>query len=214
VWGIVLAAGSGNRFGARKQFALLDGARLVDHAVAGVKRATSRIVLVLPAGLEWKGAEADAVVAGGDTRADSVRAGLERVPLEADIVVVHDAAHPLAQPQLFDAVVAALDRPADAAVPVVPVADTMVRLDNGDIGTTAAAAGWWAMQMPHAFRAEALRTAHAGRRRAVDDASLLHAIGRRVVTVPGDPTNLHVATTKDIELAASVLHMRRRLPPA
>ena len=96
VWGIVVAAGRGDRFGQPKQFCDLAGTRVVDLSVAAMTAACDAVVLVLPAGVSWDGEPVAAAVAGGETRSDSVRAGLRAVPAEADVVVVHDAARPLA----------------------------------------------------------------------------------------------------------------------
>src|SRR5262245_45765967 len=97
-WGIVVAAGRGERFtraasggSAAKQFAELDGARVVDRAVQSTRDACDGVVLVLGRDVAWDGSPVDAVVLGGAERADSVRAGLAAVPDDAEVVVVHDA---------------------------------------------------------------------------------------------------------------------------
>jgi len=117
---IVVAAGSGTRFGSAKQFATLGGARLVDIAVDAARAHTDDVVLVLPPDVEWDGAPVT-VVPGGDERSDSVRAGLAAISPDAEIVVVHDAARPLAPPRLFEAVIEAVRSGADGAIPGVPV---------------------------------------------------------------------------------------------
>ena len=86
------------------------------------------VVVVLPDGVGWDGAPVSAAVAGGATRSASVRAGLAAVPLDAEVVVVHDAARPLASAELFDSVIAAVRGGADGAVPGVPVVDTLKRV--------------------------------------------------------------------------------------
>src|SRR5947208_1541302 len=90
VWAIVVAAGSGSRFGSTKQYAPLAGRRVVDHAVAAARSVADGVVLVLPAGDEDAEPAGDVVVAGGVTRSESVRAGLAAVPDEAEVIVVHD----------------------------------------------------------------------------------------------------------------------------
>ncbi len=115
--GIVVAGGSGSRFGVPKQFETVAGARLVDRAVDAVTAACDDVVLVLPAGVAWDGRSVAATVPGGSTRSASVRAGLDAVAGWAAVVVVHDAARPLAPPALFDAVIDAVRAGADAAVP-------------------------------------------------------------------------------------------------
>ncbi|HEV2993655.1 MAG TPA: 2-C-methyl-D-erythritol 4-phosphate cytidylyltransferase [Acidimicrobiia bacterium] len=202
---IVVAAGGGTRFGAPKQFAHLDGTRLVDRAVAVASAACDTVILVLPAAHRWDGPPVAAVVAGGATRADSVRAGLAAVPVGADIVVVHDAARPLATKALFTAVVAAVRDGADAAVPGVALADTVKRVEGDRVVETLPRAQLVAVQTPQAFRAAALGAAHAGGADATDDAALVEAAGGTVVVVPGDPANLKVTTTGDLAVAATLL---------
>src|SRR5580765_944436 len=99
-WAIVVAAGSGDRYGRPKQFDLLGGRRLLDWAVEAATAACDGVVTVLPAGHDEPGS-----VTGGATRSASVRAGLAALPADADIVVIHDAARPLAGPELFEQVI-------------------------------------------------------------------------------------------------------------
>ena len=99
VWSIVVAGGAGSRFGDRKQFCSLGGRPLLEWAVEACRPSSAGVVLVLPADLDDADHHgADAVVAGGATRADSVRCGLAAVPDDAEVIVVHDAARPLASP--------------------------------------------------------------------------------------------------------------------
>ncbi len=162
-------------------------------------------MVVLPAGSEWDGAPVEAVAIGGATRAESVRAALRCIPHDVAIVVVHDAAHPLATTALVDAVVAAVRAGADGAVPVIPASETVARLDADVVIETTPASRVALLQMPHAFRADVLRAAHERGVDAADDASLLCALGRTVVAVPGDPRNLHVTTREDAALARTLL---------
>jgi 2-C-methyl-D-erythritol 4-phosphate cytidylyltransferase len=141
----------------------------------------------------------DRVVAGGETRSDSVRCGLAAVPPEADIVVVHDAARPLAGPELFGAVVAAVEAGADGAVPGVPVVDTIKRVGPGEVVVETLDRGALvAVQTPQAFRAASLRAAHGGGADATDDAALVEARGGRVVVVPGDERNRKITVPADL----------------
>jgi 2-C-methyl-D-erythritol 4-phosphate cytidylyltransferase len=208
VWGIVVAAGSGSRFGAPKQFARLGGIRMVDRAVRMVTGSCDGTVVVLPPGMEWNGPPVDAAVTGGATRSASVRNGLAAVPADAGVVLVHDAARPLASAGLFAAVVAAVRSGADGAVPGVPVADTLKRVSGNRVVATVERTGLVAVQTPQAFRAGILRSAHAGGGDATDDAALVEEAGGTVVVVPGDPANLKVTTATDLELAATLLEVR------
>ena len=145
----MVAGGSGRRFGGPKQYLHLAGRPVAAWSVDAARSASDGVVLVVPAddlrpgGADGRGGSpvrdlgADRIVAGGATRSDSVRAGLAAVPADADIIVVHDAARPLAGPALFSAVVDAVrSGGADGAIPVVPVADTLKRVADGWVRET------------------------------------------------------------------------------
>ena len=123
VWTIVVAGGSGQRFGKPKQFEELGGRRVLDWAVAAASDASDGVVLVLPAANVDRSNPLE--VAGGATRSESVRNGLAAVPENATVVCVHDAARPFASSRVFAAVIGAVAGGADAAVPGVPVVDTI-----------------------------------------------------------------------------------------
>ena len=205
VWAIVVAAGGGQRFGGAKQFEPLGTARVVDHAVAAAVASCDAVVLVLPPDRVWDGAPVDAVVAGAETRSGSVRAGLAAVPEDAEVVVVHDAARPLATVELFAAVVAAVRGGADAAVPGIAIADTLKRVDAERVVATLGRDDLVAVQTPQAFRAGSLRAAHADAPEATDDAGLVEAAGGTVVVVPGARANLKVTAPEDLRVAAALL---------
>jgi len=212
VWVVVVAAGSGRRFGAPKQFAPLEGRPMVQWAVEAARAAADGVVLVVPPGHDTDvGAEdddiggADVVVAGGETRAASVRAGLAAVPASAEVIVVHDGARPLATPALFRAVIDAVAGGADAAVPGLAVADTLKRVDGDAVTATVARDGLVAVQTPQAFRAGVLRAAHQDGPEATDDAALVESRGATVRVVPGDPRNIKVTTAADFEIARALV---------
>ena len=146
-----------------------------------------------------------AVVAGGDTRSDSVRAGLDAVPETAGVVVVHDAARPLATSALFDAVIEAVQRGADAAVPGLPLTDTVKRIDGTQVEETVDRAHLVTVQTPQAFRADVLRRVHSAGGHATDDAALVEASGGKVVVVPGEPRNIKITDQTDLLIAAALL---------
>lgn len=207
MWVVVVAAGRGQRFGAPKQFERLAGARVVDHSIAAARSAVASagsggVVLVLPAG-HGAGHEpgADVVVEGGETRSASVRAGLAAVPAEAEVVLVHDAARPLASPDLFAKVVEAVVGGADAVVPAVPVADTLRARGGGTVDRD----GLLAVQTPQGFRAEALRRAHATGADSTDDATLVEDAGGEVVVVEGEPANRKITGPDDLVVAEALL---------
>ena len=218
VWAVVVAAGSGTRFGGAKQWAPLAGRHVVDWCVEAV-RATSCAGVVVVVAEGDVGVRrvpgADAVVAGGATRSASVRAGLAAVPPEAEVVVVHDGARPLASPRLVDAVVGAVRAGADAALPALPVTDTVKRVGaDGAVTGTVDRDGLVVVQTPQAFAAEALRRAHDGSPEATDDGALVEAIGGRVVVVPGEPENLKLTEPGDLAVAERHLAGAARLEQA
>lgn len=144
--------------------------------------------------------DADRIVAGGATRAASVRNGLNAVPAEASVVVVHDAVRPLASRALFARVIDAVRLGAAGAVPVVALADTLKQVDDdGAVLRTIDREGVVAVQTPQAFESEWLRRAHAAGGEATDDAALVEAAGGRVVTVEGEPANVKVTTAQDLD---------------
>jgi len=205
-----VAAGSGTRFGRAKQYEKLGDRRVLDHALEAARAVSEGIVLVVPpesAGRREAGV--DAVVPGGATRSESVRAGLAAVPGEADVVLVHDAARPLATTALFEAVVAAVQGGADAAIPGVPVANTVKRVQGNEVVGTVDRADLVEVQTPQGFRAAALRAAHAGEPDATDDAALVEAAGGSVVIVPGEPTNLKLTHPHDLAVARVLLSEER-----
>ena len=162
-------------------------------------------MVVLPPDCQWDGLPGATAVPGGASRSESVRAGLAAVPPTAGIVVVHDAARPLASPALFAAVVAAVRAGADGAVPAVPGVDTLKRVDGDRVLGTVSRETLVAVQTPQAFRAGALRAAHSGGGEATDDAALVESAGGTVVVVTGEPDNLKVTTPDDLARAAFLL---------
>ena len=205
VGAVVVAAGRGDRFGAPKQFVDVGGQRLVDRAVCTCRAVSDEVVVVLPPGTAWDGVPVDAAVVGGASRSESVRAGLAALSDDIDVVVVHDAARPLASPALFAAVIDAVRNGADAAVPGVPVADTLKRVDGTRVVETVDRAGLVAVQTPQAFRAASLRAAHAAGGTATDDAALVEAAGGRVIVVPGEAANFKVTEPGDLDRATALL---------
>jgi 2-C-methyl-D-erythritol 4-phosphate cytidylyltransferase len=212
VWSIVVAGGSGRRFGQLKQYALLGGRPVLQWAVAACRTCSAGVVLVIPAGDGESDHGADAVVTGGPTRADSVRCGLAAVPADATVIVVHDAARPLASPELFATVVAAvIDGGADGAVPGVPPSDTIKAVDeSGRVTSTLDRATLVAVQTPQAFGAAQLRRAHDGASTtATDDAMLVEVLGGTVQVVSGEPGNLKITDPGDLEAAERLLAARQ-----
>jgi 2-C-methyl-D-erythritol 4-phosphate cytidylyltransferase len=208
VWTVVVAAGTGSRFGGPKQFAKIRGRSIADWSVAAARTATDGVVLVLPPGDPHLAAGdllgADAVVAGGETRSDSVRAGLARVPEDADVIVVHDGARPLATANLFKQVVEEVKAGADAVVPALPVTDTLKEVTDGLVTGQVDRRLVQAVQTPQAFKASVLRAAHSSGEHGTDDATLVENCGGRVTVVPGEQRNIKVTTPADLELVQAL----------
>ena len=217
VWTIVLAAGSGRRFGAQpKQFELLGGERVIDRALVTCRAAADHVIVVLAPGDDALGealvadGSADAFVIGGAERSDSVRCALAVIDEEAAVIVVHDAARPLASARLHESVVAAVHAGADAAIPAIPVVDTIKRVRTDIDGSEVVAdtldrRELVAVQTPQAFRAAVLRRAHQSATNATDDAALVEADGGSVVIVAGERANIKITAPEDLAVASVLL---------
>lgn len=206
VWTIVVAAGSGLRFGSAKQFEIIGGAQIVDWATKEAKKHSVGVITVLPKGQ----ANGPGEVEGGATRSESVRKGLAAVPDDATIVCVHDAARPFASPEIFRRVISAVVDGADAAVPGVAVVDTIKQVNESNVVVgTPHRETLRAIQTPQAFRASSLRKAHAQGGEGTDDAFLIEKIGGEVVVVDGEGVNRKITTPEDLEWA--VAHADRLL---
>jgi len=203
VWGIVVAAGLGRRFGAEKQFLSLNGRPVHIWAVEATRSVAVGVVLVVPPGREHDTSlsqAADRVVAGGATRSASVRAGLGAVPEDAAIIVVHDAVRPMASEGLFRAVVGAVVAGAEGAVPGLDLADTVKLVEGDVVRSTLDRSKLVRVQTPQAFRASTLRRAHAREVDATDDSAVVEAMGAEVIVVPGEEANLKITSPADLAL--------------
>ena len=208
-WAIVVAAGGGTRFGAAKQFVRLGSASVLDRAVGTASEACDGVVVVLPADADWGPPPGVRTTVGGATRSDSVRSGLAAVPADATVVVVHDAARPLATRRLFHTVIDAVVQGADAAVPGLPVVDTIKVVRGDRIERTVPRDGLYAVQTPQAFRADALRSVHERGLVDTDDAALIESDGGTVVLVEGERRNFKLTLVDDLELAQALIEGAR-----
>lgn len=202
VWGVVVAGGSGRRYGALKQLEMLDDRLVLDWAVDALVRAgVDGVVLVVPGdATDRSDLPGDVIVPGGSSRSASVRAGLAAVPAGIERVLVHDGARPLASPELVRRVLAGLDR-APAVVPVVPVTDTLRRTDGGVVDRSDVVA----VQTPQGFDRGVLARAHDAGRDATDDAALVDALGETVLHVDGEATNIKITRPVDLAVAKVLL---------
>jgi 2-C-methyl-D-erythritol 4-phosphate cytidylyltransferase len=219
VWAVLAAAGSGDRLGADRPKAFV---RLGDRPLLGesLERLDASgwvdaIVVAAPPGWEEPAillaeelgcSKVSACVAGGATRGESVRRALAEVPGEAAVILVHDAARPLLDDAVVERVVTALNEGWDGAVPALPVADTVKRVDGDRIVETLRRDELRAVQTPQAFVAQVLRDACQGDvAEASDCASLVEARGGRVKVVEGDPRLMKVTDAADLDRVAALL---------
>ena len=218
---IVVAAGQSRRMeGIDKVFALLAGRPLLTHVLDGFCSSplVDEVVLVLSQeafqdgrALAQEAAGSDAIrcCVGGERRQDSVRSGLDALS-PCDWVAVHDGARPLAGPELLARGLAAAQE-TGAAVPVIPLADTVKMVDaDGLVVRTLPRDELWAVQTPQVFRRELLAEAHRTVVDAVtDDAAMVERMGRQVRVFPGSPANLKVTRPVDLLVAEAFLGTAR-----
>lgn len=213
---VVPAAGSGARLGAAvpKAFVELAGVPMVRRAVGGLldSGVVDRVVVVVPADLVDASAGVFSgtpvvVVPGGADRQASVSAGLAATGPGARTVLVHDAARPLTPPSVVRRVVDAVVGGHGAVVPVIPVADTVKRVDaSGVVLSTVDRSALRAVQTPQGFRRDDLVRAHGSVSDPhTDDAGLVEAVGDPVHTVEGDPLAFKITTSWDLRIAELLL---------
>lgn len=218
-WAVLVAAGRGERLGtdAPKAFAPLAGRPLLAESLERLDASAwvDGILVVVPEGWEepaillaeelGTGKVAQAV-AGGPARAESVRLGVAEAPEDAVALLVHDAARPLLPEAVVERVMTALGEGWDGAVPGLPVADTIKRVEGAAVVETVPREALVAVQTPQAFSASVLRQALVGDIAAASDcASLVEARGGRVCVVEGDPRLRKVTTEEDLRLVESWL---------
>jgi 2-C-methyl-D-erythritol 4-phosphate cytidylyltransferase len=215
VWAVLVAAGRGERFGADrpKAFVRLGERVLLAESLERLEDSAWVDSIVIVAPPEWEEpailvaeelgcGKVLATVTGGATRAESVRAGVAEVPEDAAVVLVHDAARPLVSDAVIERVLGPLGEGWDGAVPGLPVADTVKRVDDGGaVAETLDRSRLVGVQTPQAFVASVLRDALGGELEAATDCSgLVEARGGRVRVVEGDPKLLKVTSPADLVL--------------
>jgi 2-C-methyl-D-erythritol 4-phosphate cytidylyltransferase len=225
---LIVAAGRGERLGSGrpKALVLLSGRPMLEWSVDSLRRVrgVGQIVIALPEGELGAAPEGTIGVVGGATRSESVRAALAaaqgaavgqasgRAQGQGEAVIVHDAARPLATPELFERTLAELERhECDAAIAAVPVSDTIkeVAADGRTVSSTLERARLWAVQTPQVFRWSALERALAAPAAvlgaATDDAWLIEQSGGVVRVVESDPGNIKVTSKTDLRIAEMLM---------
>ena len=222
VYVVLVAAGEGRRFGSDrpKAFIALGGRPLLAESLERLERSDwiDAIVVVAPLGWEEPAillaeelvvSKVGAVVTGGATRAESVRAGLAEVGSDAVAIVVHDAARPLVDDAVLGRVLEPLSEGWDGVVPGLSIPDTVKRVSDGVVTGTVDRSDLVTVQTPQAFPAQILQAAYAGDLTgATDCASLVESSGGRIRVVEGDLRLLKVTTPDDLERVESWLQER------
>ncbi|HEY3051059.1 MAG TPA: 2-C-methyl-D-erythritol 4-phosphate cytidylyltransferase [Gaiellaceae bacterium] len=217
VWAVLAAAGRGERLGSErpKAFARLAGRPLLAESLERLEGSDWIDAIVVAAPPEWEepsilvaeeigAGKVSSCVTGGDSRSESVRLALAEVPDDAAVVLVHDAARPLLPDDVIERVLAPLGEGWDGAVPVLPVSDTIKRVEGDRVVETLPRDELAAVQTPQAFVASALREALSGDLAGASDcASLVEARGGRIKVVEGDRRLLKVTDANDLALVES-----------
>jgi 2-C-methyl-D-erythritol 4-phosphate cytidylyltransferase len=219
VWAVLAAAGRGERLGSDrpKAFARLGGRPLLAESLQRLEESGWIDAIVIAAPPDWEepsilvaeeiaATKVSSAVTGGQSRSESVRLALAEVPEEAAVVLVHDAARPVLPEEVIERVLTPLSEGWDGVVPVLPLADTVKRVEGDRVVETLPRDDLVAVQTPQAFLADTLRQAVSGDvSSATDCASLVEARGGRVKVVEGDPRLLKVTDAEDLALVESWL---------
>lgn len=220
IYNIIVAAGSGSRFGAAlpKQYCLMNGRPVLMHTIENMRVALpdSHIVLVLNKDFvdywaelcEQYSFESPCVVVGGDSRWQSVKNAVDTIPGDAEVITVHDGARPIVDRMMVERLIAALND-APGAIPVVSVTDSLRQVnEQGSIPVDRSQ--YKAVQTPQAFHADKLVEAYSLPfvPTFTDDASVMAAMGYEVALVEGDTYNIKITNPLDIEIAQ--LYLRQR----
>jgi len=213
---IIVAAGAGKRFGEMKQFAYLRAKPVLEWTLERFQAhpGVDSVVLVLPDEEDLKHyrmryAKIVEIVRGGERRQDSVWQGFRILAAAApEVVLVHDGARPLVSADLISRVIAAA-RAGGAAVPVLPIEDTIKEVTDGRVSGTVDRTLLARAQTPQGFRYDVLKKAMEAARRdrfyGTDEASLVERAGLPVTAVAGDPRNIKITTPVDIPIAEALL---------
>jgi 2-C-methyl-D-erythritol 4-phosphate cytidylyltransferase len=218
VWAVIVAAGRGERLGLDrpKAFANLQDRPLLAESLERLEASEWIDSIVVAAPPEWEEpvillaeelgcSKVVEAVTGGETRVSSVTAGIAVVPEDAAVVLVHDAARPVLPEEVIERVLTALNEGWDGAIPVLPLADTVKRLESDRVVETVDREGLAVAQTPQAFVAPVLLAALDADADATDCSALVEARGGRIKAVPGDPRLVKVTEPADLETVERLL---------
>jgi len=225
---IIVAAGSSERMGFDKLFALVSGKPIIAHTIAAFERTSCVEEIILVGRADGLGelqkiigqpTKVKQIVAGGAERSDSVRAGLDHLNLKSDFVAVHDAARPMITPEKITRVFDVCRTTGGAAALVEPINDTLKRADlDLAVKESVDRNGVYAMQTPQVFARKLLEEAYrlvAKKNVSVtDEVSAVELLGCKVVLVPNHDFNFKITYPRDLPLAEFVLKQRASLPPS
>src|SRR5205085_6548867 len=219
---IIVAAGSSERMGFDKLFALVSGKPVIAHTIAAFEntKCVDEIILVGRADslgelgkLIAKPTKVKQIIAGGAERSDSVHAGLEHVDPKSDFIAVHDAARPMITPEKIERVLEVARTSGGAASLAEPINDTLKRADaDFAVKESVDRSGIYAMQTPQVFARKILEDAYhlvAKKKIAVtDEVSAVELLGYKIVLVPNHDFNFKITYPRDLPLAEFVLRQR------
>jgi 2-C-methyl-D-erythritol 4-phosphate cytidylyltransferase len=222
---IIVAAGSSERMGFDKLFALVSGKPIIAHTIAAFERTSCVEEIILVGRADGLGelqkiigqpTKVKQIVAGGAERSDSVRAGLDHLNLKSDFVAVHDAARPMITPEKITRVFDVCRTTGGAAALAEPINDTLKRADlDLAVKESVDRNGVYAMQTPQVFARKLLEEAYrlvAKKNVSVtDEASAVELLGCKVVLVPNHDFNFKITYPRDLPLAEFVLKQRASL---
>ncbi|PYL28374.1 MAG: 2-C-methyl-D-erythritol 4-phosphate cytidylyltransferase [Verrucomicrobia bacterium] len=223
---IIVAAGSSERMGFDKLFALVSGKPIIAHTIAAFERTSCVEEIILVGRADGLGelrkiisqpTKVKQIVAGGAERSDSVRAGLDHLNLKSDFVAVHDAARPMITPEKITRVFDVCRTTGGAAALAEPINDTLKRADlDLAVKESVDRNGVYAMQTPQVFARKLLEEAYrlvAKKNVSVtDEVSAVELLGCKVVLVPNHDFNFKITYPRDLPLAEFVLKQRASLP--
>ena len=212
---VIAAAGSGERFGEKKQFKRLNNRPLLFHTLKSFLECSdvSEIVVVVPEeNLElvsrevksYTSAKSVRAVTGGDRRQDSVLNGCLALSDDVKIIAVHDAARPFVTPELISATIAGC-KDADGCISALPSKDTVKKVKNNRIQSTFDRNTIWLAQTPQTFHKDILIKALRQDMDATDEASMVEALGGKVAVIEGFAENFKITTHEDWKLAEALI---------